>query len=149
MPERTAAVGDLLVRPFVGAWTYRSFVNDPDMSKDFNDLEFGRGELVIDEFDPGTFSGRLIFSDTYQFGLYGASSFGNPYVVRFQGTGDTGDSQGQIYNYTGHLVPIWPDGAEQRTVIVGSVIRTVPHDGGKAAAGFVASWIAVKKDEIR
>src|SRR5690349_20819812 len=116
------------------------------MSSAFNDLEFGRGELLIDKFDPGAFSGRLIFSDTYQFNLYGASSFGNPYALRFQGTGDTTDSQGQIYNYIGYLVPIWPDGIEQRTVIVGSAIRTVAHNGGKATAGFVASWVAVKRD---
>jgi hypothetical protein len=41
-------------------------------------------------------SDRLIFSDSYQFSLHGASSFGNPYALRFQGTGDTTDSQGQM-----------------------------------------------------
>ncbi len=35
--------------PFVGNWTYRSFLNDPDLSKSFNDLEFGRGTIVIEE----------------------------------------------------------------------------------------------------
>jgi hypothetical protein len=33
--------------PFVGSWTYRSFLNDADVSKAFNDLEFGRGTIVI------------------------------------------------------------------------------------------------------
>src|SRR5262249_22513440 len=35
--------------PFVGNWTYRSFLNDPDINKSFNDLEFGVGTLVIEE----------------------------------------------------------------------------------------------------
>jgi hypothetical protein len=147
MTEQTAVAGDRLILPLIGSWTYRSFVNEPDVSSAFNALEFGRGELLIDKFDPGAFSGRLIFGDTYQFSLHGASSFGNPYALRFQGTGDTTDSRGQIYNYIGYLVPIWPDGVEQRTVIVGSAIRTVPHNDGKATAGFVASWIAVKRED--
>ena len=29
--------------PFLGDWTYRSLLNDPDVSKAFNDLESGRG----------------------------------------------------------------------------------------------------------
>ncbi len=52
-----------VVSPLVGHWTCRSFINDPDISKDFNGLEFGRGELVIEDFAPGTFDGRLIFGD--------------------------------------------------------------------------------------
>jgi hypothetical protein len=134
------------VNPFHGTWTYRSFINDPDIAKDFNALEFGRGELEIEAFDPGSFRGRLSFGNTYQFKLAGASSFGNPFALRFQGVGDTADSQGQIYDYTGYLVPGWPNGVEQRAAIVGSVIRTVPHDGGRAPAGVVASWIALRRD---
>ncbi|HKF36642.1 MAG TPA: hypothetical protein VKB35_07030 [Ktedonobacteraceae bacterium] len=71
-----------MVSLLVGRWTYRSFINDPDISKDFSKLEFGRGELVIEEFIPGTFAGRLIFGDTYQFELSGSSSFGNSFTVR-------------------------------------------------------------------
>ena len=33
--------------PFVGSWTYRSLLNDTDVNTDFNDLEFGRGTIVI------------------------------------------------------------------------------------------------------
>ena len=32
----------------VGTWTYRSFLNDPDLSTQFNNLEFGRGKIRID-----------------------------------------------------------------------------------------------------
>jgi hypothetical protein len=134
-----------IIHPLVGTWTYRSFVNNSDITAAFNDLEFGRGELTVDAFTPGSFSGRLSFGDTYQFKLFGSSAFGNPYTLRFQGVGDVTDSQGQVYDYTGYLVPIWPNGVNQEPVIVGSVVRTVPHDGGAAAAGVVASWIAMKQ----
>lgn len=90
--DRGELVHNPLVRPLEGTWTYRSFINDPDIAKAFNDFEFGRGELTIDSFTPGSFSGRLAFGDTYQFKLYGSSAFGNPYILRFQGIGDTADS---------------------------------------------------------
>ena len=35
--------------PFVGSWTYRSLLNDTDVNTDFNNLEFGRGTIVINE----------------------------------------------------------------------------------------------------
>jgi hypothetical protein len=144
MTQQVGPVGN--PNPFLGDWTYRSFINDPDISKDFHDLEFGRGELVIEDFAPGSFNGRLVFSDTYQFKLSGSSSLDHPpFSVRFQGVGDTADSQGQIYDYIGYLVPDWPNGIGQRPAIVGSVIRTVAHNGGKAAAGVVSSWIALKR----
>lgn len=145
MAQPNESPGDALVDPFVGTWTYRSFINNADIAQDFNNLEFGRGDLVIEHFAPGSFHGRLIFGDTYQFRLVGSSSFGNPFTVRFQGVGDTADSQGQMYDYVGYLVPIWPNGVAQRSALVGSVIRTVPHDGGKAKAGVVASWIALQR----
>ena len=50
-----------------------------------------------------------------------------------------------VYDYVGYLVPIWPNGVDKRAAIVGSVIRTVPHNNGQARAGYVASFIAVKQ----
>ena len=45
--------------PFVGTWTYRSLLNDPDMHKPFNDLEFGMGTLVITEAAPQLLQGTI------------------------------------------------------------------------------------------
>ena len=45
--------------PFVGKWTYRSLLNDPDMNKNFNDLEFGRADLVIAEAAPQLLQGTI------------------------------------------------------------------------------------------
>jgi hypothetical protein len=44
---------------FVGLWTYRSFRNDPDPTREFNDLRFGTGTLVLDEPVYGRLSGSL------------------------------------------------------------------------------------------
>lgn len=54
-----------------------------------------------------------------------------------------------IYDYIGWLVPVWPAStdARDRSAIVGSVTRTIPHssgNGGVAPAGVVASFYAVR-----
>jgi hypothetical protein len=129
---------------FAGTWTYRSFINNPTANVAFNNLRFGEGELVIDAFPKGSFSGRLGFGGTTGLKLTGSSSFGNPFAVRFQGVGDSPDNAEWVYDYVGFLVPVWPNGVDQRPAIVGSIVRTAPHDGNPA--GVVASWIAVKRD---
>jgi hypothetical protein len=134
--------------PALGAWTYRSFMNNPDLSKDFNDLEFGRGELIIERLAPGIFEGRLSFGDTYQFRLRGSADFSSvPCTVRFEGIGDTSDSKDQVYDYIGFFVPMWSNGVDQRPALVGSTVRTVAHNGGRARQGVVGTFIALKRDE--
>ena len=43
----------------VGTWTYRSFLNNPDLSADFNSLEFGRGNIRIDPAPMNQFKGKI------------------------------------------------------------------------------------------
>jgi hypothetical protein len=50
-----------------------------------------------------------------------------------------------VYDYFGCLMPRWPYALDGRPTITGSVVRTVPHDEGRAAAGVVSSFIAVKR----
>ena len=134
--------------PAVGVWTYRSFRNNPDIEKEFNDLEFGRGELTIDELEAGQFEGRLSFGDTYQFRLRGTADLHSfPASIRFQGIGDTTDSKGQVYDYLGFFVPMWSNGENQRPAIVGTTVRTVAHNGDRAKAGVVGTFIALKRDD--
>jgi hypothetical protein len=72
----------------VGTWTYRSFLNDPDINKPFNDLKFAAADLVIEKSVFGVLKGKLSFGDDY-LTLAGAASYGNPFAVRFQGVGAT------------------------------------------------------------
>ena len=70
--------------PFLGNWTYRSFLNDPDINKSFNDLEFGVGTIVIEEAPMQTLKGTIGGSG-WSLVLKGARQYGNPMHARFQG----------------------------------------------------------------
>ncbi len=131
--------------PFVGSWTYRSFLNDTDVNKSFNDLEFGRGTIVIEEGPTQALKGT-IGGPGWSLALKGARAYGNPMHVRFQGTGIV-NGEKWIYDYQGYLVPDWPNGVDQVPAFVGSVIRTIPHSGSQPdtvnPAGVVCSFYAV------
>ena len=135
------------VNPFVGTWTYRSLLNDPDVTTDFDKLEFGRGTLVITEASPDTLGG-MIGGPGWSLSLHGSFGYGSPMQARFEGRGLVGGEE-WIYDYIGWLVPVWPNSNAQleRAAMVGSVVRTVPHssNGGTAPAGVVASFYAVKQ----
>lgn len=139
--------------PLIGRWTYRSFLNDPDPDKPFNDLKFAVAELTFEPAGVGKIAGRLSFGEDY-LKLTGTLSFGNPLTVRFQGVGATAgtieNGQPWVYDYLGFVAPAWPNGdKEQRPAIVGTIVRAVAHSNGQAKAGFVASWIAVRRDDPR
>ena len=128
----------------VGKWTYRSFLSDPDLATPFNDLEFGRGTISIVDAPMGVFSGT-IGGPGWSLALNGSINYGDPYSVRFQGTGVVGGEE-WIYDYAGYAVKPWPNGVNQIPAMVGSIVRTIPHSsgsGGTAPAGVVCSWIAV------
>ena len=110
--------------PFVGTWTYRSLLNDPDINQDFDKLEFGRGTLDIEEAAPAVLKGT-IGGPGWSLSLHGSFGFGSPMQVRFQGKGLVGGEQ-WVYDYIGWLVPAWPnsDATLQRAAIVGSVVRS-------------------------
>ena len=126
-----------------GTWSYRSLINNPDLAVPFNDLRFGMGTLVLNEPDTGTVGGTL-GGPGWSLELNGVVTPGDPEQVRFQGRGEIG-GEIWVYDYLGFIVPDWPNGVDQVDAIVGSIIRTEPHSGGQAEAGFVASWYAVRQ----
>lgn len=133
--------------PFSGSWTYRSLLNEPDLTTTFNNLEFGRGTIVIDE-SPSELLTGTIGGPGWSLALRGSKAYGSPAQVRFQGKGVVGGEE-WIYDYIGWMVPVWPASTDalDTPAIVGSVTRTIPHSsgsGGTAPAGVVASFYAVK-----
>jgi hypothetical protein len=135
--------------PFVGSWTYRSLLNDPDGTIPFDKLEFGEGTIVIAD-GPSELLTGTIGGTGWSLTLRGSRSYGSPSQVRFQGKGLVSGEE-WIYDYIGWLVPVWPNSTDllDRPAIVGSVIRTIPHSssgGGTAPAGVVASFYAVRVD---
>jgi hypothetical protein len=140
--------------PFVGSWTYRSFLNDPNIDTDFDNLEFGRGTIVITAPSSDTLGGTIGGSlgtgkGNWLLDLYGSIGYGSPGQIRFQGRGLVNGEE-WVYDYIGWLVPVWPNSNDtlQRAAIVGSVVRTVPHSGSEPKtvnpAGAVASFYAVR-----
>lgn len=127
-----------------GTWTYRSLLNEPDLSTAFNDLEFGRGNIEIQDAPMGVFKGR-IYGPGWQLQLNGSINYGNPYTLRFQGRGLVGGEE-WVYDYLGYFSPPWPNGIDQRPTLAGTIVRTMPHSSGKggiAPAGVVCTWYAV------
>jgi hypothetical protein len=143
--------------PFVGKWSYRSFLNDPNLAipSDGSDpniqpLLFGYGTIVIAEAPSESLIGT-IGGDGWSLTLHGSRAYGSPAQVRFQGKGIVGGAE-WIYDYVGWLVPVWPNSTQtlQVPAIVGSVTRTIPHPTGQdgkaiAPAGVVASFYAVRQ----
>ena len=137
--------------PFVGSWSYRSFLNDPDLSKDnnMNQLLFGDGTLTITA-ESSVALGGTIGGSGWSLDLHGSIGYGSPAQVRFQGKGIVHGEE-WIYDYIGWLVPVWPNstGTLQTPAIVGSVTRTIPHSGSEPGtvnpAGVVASFYAVRQ----
>ena len=134
--------------PFAGNWAYRSLLNNPDLSADFDKLEFGRGTLAI-AAESDTLMGGTIGGPGWSLELRGSLAYGSPMQARFQGKGEVGGAP-WIYDYVAWLVPAWPASAagQQTDAMVGSVTRTIPHpdgNGGTSPAGVVASFYAVRQ----
>lgn len=125
-------------------WTYRSLLNNPDMSVPFNNLEFGLANLQIITTNNGILKGK-IFGDGWSLELNGSVQSGTPSTLWFQGVGIVSGSL-WIYDYLCYVVPHIPNGVQQVPALVGSVTRAIPHpdgQGGTSPAGVVASFYAV------
>lgn len=148
-PVKTLSVND--VKPNVpsavnGAWSYRSFVSNPDLTAQPNDLLFGSGTLDLTVANTNELTGTL-GGTGWQLQLFGKLLPGKPNAIRFTGKGTIGGEE-WVYDYLGYVVPKWENGVEQRPAIVGTIIRTKAHSSGNATAGFVAHWIAVRQGEL-
>lgn len=146
---------------FVGNWTYRSFINEPDIDAPIDGILFAMADIKLETKGGGSLlaelrkggceiSGQVAPGDL-RLTVSGTAQSGNPPTIRFRATGVEGTpTAGWIYDYIGYLAPSWPEGVEQRPAIVGTVIRTVPHKAvsGDAVrpAGVTASFIAVSRD---
>jgi hypothetical protein len=134
-----------------GKWTYRSFLNKPDMvGNDPNKalaLIFGEGILSINVTDEATLRAVLDFGGASAMDLVGTIFGGSaitPEVLIITGTGREGTNTAKwVYQYQGYVVPSWPQGVNQVPAIVGTVVRTIPH--GSGPAGVVASFVIVKQ----
>lgn len=129
-----------------GIWTYRSLINSPDLSVDFNSLEFGRGNLSIETHSDGSLIGK-IYDTGWELVLKGSIQNGNPATLWFEGKGIVNGSL-WIYDYLCYVTPFIPNGENQIPTLVGTVTRAIPHpdgQGGTSPAGVVSSFYAVQQ----
>ena len=145
-----AKSGPLDTGVFVGRWSYRSLLNNPNLKEDANQLLSGAGVLRIRETLPTELTGSLV-GPGWRLELTGTRSLGPPLEIRFRGQGIVNGEE-WIYDFVGYLSPAWEQGEKQRTTIVGSVVRVAPHStlsGEFVPAGVVASWYAVRRGKKR
>ena len=146
---KLAAAGT--ANPFVGTWTYRSYLNRPDVmvgddARKALDLVFGEGVITL-KGDANTLAGEIDMGQGYVLDLTGSvkGAVGAvPALARIRGIGRAGTpTENWEYDYCGYLAWTWPDGVAQVPAIVGTVVRAKAH--GSAKAGVVASFIAAKQ----
>jgi hypothetical protein len=135
-----------------GAYTYRSFLNQPEPAPDFDSLRFGEAELSIAVAQDGSVTGTLAFpadpeaSDRAFMDMTGRATDGSPPTLELEGLGRTGTGTADFdYKYVAYPAPAFSDAVDQRPTLVGTVMRAKPHGG--APAGVTASLIAVRRGD--
>jgi hypothetical protein len=137
-----------------GKWTYRSFHNNPAPVGDDPNTAADKALALI--FAEAVFTFEIPTNTTLKgtidwpgggLDLQGTirqdATTGAP-IVEIVGAGRPGtDTANWEYDYRGQLAYQWPNGVNQIPALVGNVIRAKPH--GAAPAGYVASFIAVKR----
>ncbi len=136
-----------------GAYTYRSFINEPNIVDDFSKLEFAEAELTLFATLDGTVTGILSWptkdddSERAVMDIAGRIVVREPLLVRLDGVGRKDSAIADYsYSYELTLAKHWPQTTAPRVCLVGSVMRAKDH--GAAKAGFTASVVAVRRDFV-
>ncbi|ALO12193.1 hypothetical protein AQF52_6600 [Streptomyces venezuelae] len=160
----------MIYDPLAGSWTYRSFVNRADLLPDLNPENIVKED--VDKWSRYLFGqGVMTFHPTVTGALTGLFEMGtaeSPRDMRLNGKIEDRDgvtwikwnahglpgtpSDGWLYEYDAYFTNKWPDGRRQIDAIVGSVVRSQPHDDlapsqttdRTAGAGSVASFVMVR-----
>ena len=67
-------------------WSYRSLLNNPDLSVSFDDLAFGQANLLLETDHNGVITGKL-YGTGFELELNGSRQAGCPSTLWFQGKG--------------------------------------------------------------
>ncbi|MFS2071224.1 hypothetical protein ACEN9D_20930 [Pseudomonas sp. CT11-2] len=155
---------------FAGNWTYRSFINKPEILpqldaenivKDdvaqWSRYMFGQGLMIFHPTVTGGLTGLFRMGDdktTLDMNIRGKLEVREGVLwVKWNAYGvANSESDGWLYEYEGYIINNWINGSKQVDSIVGSVIRSQPHDDlnpnqtvdRQARAGAVASFIMVR-----
>lgn len=130
-----------------GLWSYRAFLNDPDLDRPFDDLRFATARLDL-TVAGDRLSGRLTgegWGTWIDWGLKLAGAVdGDGFRLRGE---NVIEDELWVYDYAGRFAPDWPHALAPRDVLVGSVIRTAARARRQSAAGVHATFIAVRRQD--
>ncbi len=132
-----------------GAWSYRAFKNDDDLTLPFNDLRFATAALTLDAKPDDTLSGTLNgegWGTRIEWGLKLEGARDGEAGFQFQGVnkiqGDT-----WIYTYQDAVFKTLKAASNKRFVITETVMRSLARVHVPGEAGEHATFIAVKRDQ--
>ncbi len=132
----------------IGSWVYRSLRNNKDIAMAFNDLRFGAGIIEFSNILNNKISdSTLNMGGGYILALEGEIVTQNVEIqsINWRGSGISGTpTAGWIYDYKAFIAPTWEEATDKTLVLVGTVMRTVPHNG--APAGVTGTFYMVKVD---
>ncbi|MDA7946090.1 MAG: hypothetical protein MPJ78_01290 [Hyphomicrobiaceae bacterium] len=143
--------------PLTGKWRYRSYHNDRQ-DDDQKALWFA-ADLTLTELPNGNLEGLLDSGHSdYRYNVSGRVDHRNirhetepdwyedRSIIVMTAKGATDATKGHVYEYRGHLAPIWPDGEGQIRSFTGTVSRsTRPDDRSKE--GTIGSFVATMLEE--
>lgn len=137
-----------------GKWTYRSYLNNPELVGDDHDtafaLIFGEGVFDLTQDDETNFHGALGMGAGYALTLTGTLDPGSddgPAGFGIVGLGIDGTpTAGWRYDYRGVTSYPWPKAVDQMPCLLGTVIRVVAH-GPHSPAGVTASFVAIRQPD--
>ena len=133
-----------LMTQLKGRWIYRSLVNSKVLSAPFNSLQFGLGTIEFEKIVNGKIlDSSLDMGSNLVLTLEGEITADSPAALKWRGTGVAGSpTAGWIYDYQAYLAPTWRNATDKTPILIGSVLRAVPHGG--APAGVTGTFYMVK-----
>jgi hypothetical protein len=118
--------------PLQGDWTYRSYIDDTGSV-------FGEGTMHLTVSSTGVVGGNVDFGGGDVLDITGQTSCVCGSYLYMKGTGRAGTgTAGWIYEYRANPEPVWPAATDKRVILIGTVLRTVAHDG--QPAGYTATF---------
>jgi hypothetical protein len=133
------------VNQLKGKWIYRSLVNNKVLNTPFANLQFGLGIIDFKKI-----VGSRILDASLNMGnnlvliIDGEiSKEGGVTCLKWRGAGVAGSpTAGWIYDYQAYLAPTWKKATDKTPILIGSVLRVVPHSG--VPAGVTGTFYLVK-----
>jgi len=133
------------VNQLKGRWIYRSLVNNKTLNAPFANLQSGLGIIEFKKIAGGRILDASLDMGNNLILIIGGEIVkeGGVTSLKWRGNGVAGSpTAGWIYDYQAYLSPKWKKATDKTPILIGSVLRVVPHGG--APAGVTGTFYMVK-----